>query len=761
MGRAVQSFVNRAMLERAAAGAFAGPRARWIILAILSFGVLAASGLVLSLIWLSAVLLIEEIKERLLARAPVDENDMTRLVLDITSASALAAAPAIVWYASNQLGEAVAVGMLALLLVSAGFGATQGRFHALLACAPYAFVGGVFALEASAAGALLALIACLISVGFVAGAALYHTHRLSDARAQDAEWLRQCNMLESDSAAWELDFARQRIVSGERLAHMLGREISYHELVDTACYAHDQDRALAASAFAPSSGPPRRIALEHEAIGGDGGLVRLQHFGYLRCAPDGAPLRLTCVTKLGDAVSGGVSAETHAVFSSQNRTLSLLASEISDGFDANELMPAHPAAALEAIRRRADAITQGVEMLAEARRSAETANLAKSQFLASMSHELRTPLNAIIGYTEMLAEDAQDRDDASTARDLDRILASATNLLSLLNEVLDFSKIEAGRMEAAPAPFSVNELLHELVDSMRPLSEQNGNAMHIVAQSSNVIADTDSMKVRQCVTNLISNACKFTQDGTIEISLEKRAFNGVDHFIISVADSGIGIPPETMARLFQPFVQADASIAQRYGGSGLGLTITRRLAQLLGGEVEAVSEPGNGATFTLRFPVDFADAPLVLAGAASIDDLQGAAEAPLIVVIEDEADARELAARALTRAGFSVQGAGGGEAGIALARAKAPALILLDIFLPDRTGWGVLQTLKSEPATRDIPVVVLSVNEDRAQALSLGAAEHLTKPADRDVLAATALRLARKRPALEAAVAAAPIRQLG
>jgi CheY-like chemotaxis protein len=336
-------------------------------------------------------------------------------------------------------------------------------------------------------------------------------------------------------------------------------------------------------------------------------------------------------------------------------------------------------------------------------------------------------------------------------------------LLSLINEILDLSKIEAGRMEAVAASFDPHEMLDDLIETVRPLAEQNGNAISLMGAAPDGLANTDAMKLRQCVLNLLSNASKFTRDGKIDVGFERRAFNGVEQLFIVVRDTGIGMSSEHLARLFQPFVQADPNITQQYGGTGLGLTITRRLAQLLGGDVTVESHLGQGSTFTLHVPADFADAAKALGAAAQIDDIQGNTDGPLVIVIEDEPDARELAARSLTRAGFSVLGVGGGEAGLALARSREPALVLLDIFLPDRSGWRVLQSLKHDPKTQDIPVVVLSVNEDRAHALALGAAEHIVKPADRDMLAATVMRFARKRPAAaeETQAASAARKQAG
>ncbi|MGQ0534180.1 MAG: ATP-binding response regulator, partial [Caulobacteraceae bacterium] len=574
-------------------------------------------------------------------------------------------------------------------------------------------------------------------------------HRAAHARMEDAEWVRQLNMSfgEMASAGWEIDFERQRLVGAQRLGALLGRPVAFADIVERACFAPPQDRTLVQAAFSPVRGAVRRIALEQEVLRPDGASIRVRHQGFVRTTPDGAPVRLTCVTRLAEgAANVGAMQDASAALTAQIETLRTLNNELAT--PANELA-AGPAALPEIIRALADhsaAIERGVDDLAHARHEAESANLAKSQFLANMSHELRTPLNAIIGYAEMLQEDAEDAGDDTTVQDLNRILTAAKHLLSLIGEILDLSKIEAGRMEASSASFNPIEVLEDLVETVRPLAAQNGNEIVLRADSVGADVNTDSMKLRQCVLNLLSNAAKFTKNGKIDIEFDRSMRNGVEQLFVTVRDTGIGMSKEHLSRLFQPFVQADPSITQQYGGTGLGLTITRRLAQLLGGDVLVKSALGEGSAFTLHVPASFSDASIALGAAAKVDDLQGTEGAPLVIVIEDEPDARELAARALTRAGFAVQGVGGGEAGLALARSKTPALVLLDIFLPDRSGWRVLQSLKHDPKTQDIPVVVLSVNEDRAHALALGAAEHIVKPADRDVLAATVMRYARKRP---------------
>jgi len=760
----VQDFINHAAIERAAATMFASRSARFYLFAVLAFGVAATAGIASAAIWLGLALLIDEARNAFkdkLSTFAAPQARSAHLALDVVVAASLAVAPALAWYAQSGLGGAVAAVQLGALLVHAAFGARRGRLHTLLSCAPYALLGALFLIDAAG---FAAAIACAAGLGYVFAATLYHTHTSSHARMQDAEWLRQLNMNFGDSAAaaWEIDFTRERLLGAPRLSALVGRPVSYADVIDNHLFAPQADRALVRSAFVPAHGAVRRIALEHDVIGADGRSIRIRHQGFVRTTPDGAPVRLTCVSRRAEtnvvAPHIDVTNSVQQAVAAQAATLETLHNELPGSSSIEGSTPsvtAHLADLLATLTAQASAIERGVDDLAHARHEADSANLAKSQFLANMSHELRTPLNAIIGYAEMLQEDAEDNGDSATVQDLGRILTAAKHLLSLINEILDLSKIEAGRMDVVVAPFEPEDLLAELIETIRPIAIQNGNAIELKGAIPSGVADTDAMKLRQCILNLLSNSAKFTKNGRIEIEASRRPCNGVEQLFIVVRDDGIGMSKEHMSRLFQPFVQADPTITQQYGGTGLGLTITRRFAQLLGGDVTVASTLGEGATFTLHVPVKFSDASAALGAAAKIDDLQGAEDAPLVIVIEDEPDARELAARALTRAGFAVQGVGGGEAGLALVRAKKPALVLLDIFLPDRSGWRVLQSLKQDPATQDIPVVVLSVNEDRAHALSLGAAEHIVKPADRDMLAATVMRFARKRPDVEATVSPA------
>jgi signal transduction histidine kinase len=242
-------------------------------------------------------------------------------------------------------------------------------------------------------------------------------------------------------------------------------------------------------------------------------------------------------------------------------------------------------------------------------RQLEVANRHKSEFLASMSHELRTPLNAIIGYSEMLQEEVQDAGQPGLVPDLGKINTAGKHLLELINTVLDLSKIEAGKMEVYLERFAVPALVEEIGAVVRPLADRKGNTLVISCTPEVGEMRTDQTKVRQTLFNLLSNACKFTEGGTVSLGVrrERGPARGADEIVFEVADTGIGISEEQMSRLFQDFSQADASTARKYGGTGLGLALSRRLCRMMGGDIAVRSAPGRGSTFTARLPVDPGD----------------------------------------------------------------------------------------------------------------------------------------------------------
>ncbi len=388
--------------------------------------------------------------------------------------------------------------------------------------------------------------------------------------------------------------------------------------------------------------------------------------------------------------------------------------------------------------------------VALARDEALAANRAKSAFLANMSHELRTPLNAIIGYSEMLQEEAVDTGHESFGPDLDKILSAGRHLLGLINDVLDISKIEAGKMEVFPERFDVAQLVRDTLATVQPLVAKRGNRLEVCDLNRLGTMRSDLTKARQILFNLLSNAAKFTERGTVRFEVNRERVVGADWLEFRVIDTGIGMTREQLESIFEAFSQADASISRNYGGTGLGLAITRRFCVLLGGEVAVKSESGRGSEFTVRLPAELpereatSEAPRAAAAerAAAANELPSAQAGPLVLVIDDDPSSRDLLSRYLARDGCRVVTASGGEEGLRLARELRPALVTLDVRMPDIDGWTVLSALKADPQLEATPVIVVTILEESNLGYALGASEFLTKPVDRERLSAVLQRLA-------------------
>ena len=384
--------------------------------------------------------------------------------------------------------------------------------------------------------------------------------------------------------------------------------------------------------------------------------------------------------------------------------------------------------------------------LEQARDAADAANKAKSEFLANMSHELRTPMNAILGYREMLVEEAEDIGQEDFIPDLQKINKAGTHLLALINDVLDLAKIESGKMEAFPENIDLEILIDEVSATAHPLLEKNNNTLAIERGKDLDMAYQDLTKVRQTLFNLLSNAAKFTHDGTITLRVDRIKQDGVDWLTLAVSDTGIGIAADKIEHVFEEFSQADGSTTRDYGGTGLGLAISRRFCELLGGDLTLHSEVGKGSTFTIHIPailpgttpeLPVADTTPALAET----DLEGLREAgSTILVIDDDPEALEIIERFLVKDGFNVVTAASGEQGLRLAHECQPVAITLDVMMPGMDGWSVLRALKADPVLRNIPVIMLTMIDDQTRGYSLGAVDYLTKPVDRELLHRTLSR---------------------
>jgi signal transduction histidine kinase/DNA-binding response OmpR family regulator len=373
--------------------------------------------------------------------------------------------------------------------------------------------------------------------------------------------------------------------------------------------------------------------------------------------------------------------------------------------------------------------------LSKARDEAVEASQIKSQFLANMSHELRTPLNAIIGYSEILFEEAQDMGEQTFADDLQRINKSGKHLLTLINDILDLSKIEAGKMELYLEMCNVPNVIEEVLTTVFPLVEARGNKLEVDYPQGEL--HTDLTKLRQILLNLLSNASKFTKEGTIRLDVGYTDRGGKQGIAFRVKDSGIGMTPEQIDHLFEAFRQADSSMTRKYGGTGLGLAISERLCRMMRGGITVESVYGEGSEFTVWLPLRIDETDGKDAEEDYAELLAAGAEADYtLLLIDDDPAMFNLIQRYLKKERCNVVFARNGSEGIRLAKVLRPDMISLDVLMPGMDGWSVLTMLKNDPELADIPVVMLSMTDDKKLGYALGAAEFVTKPILRERLMA-------------------------
>ena len=415
--------------------------------------------------------------------------------------------------------------------------------------------------------------------------------------------------------------------------------------------------------------------------------------------------------------------------------------KLAESSDKNSSEEASVELMLIAFSRMSDEVNALIDArtheMETARDEARDASDQKTKFFANMSHELRTPLNAILGYGEMLYEDCEDLGYEDLLPDLKKITSAGSHLLSLINNILDLSKIEAGKMELFVTNFEIENMIDTIKDVSAPLASKNDNQFVINFDGAMGAMSQDETKLRQCLTNFLSNAFKFTKNGTVTLDIKSEEVNNVENINFSVTDTGAGMSPEGVAKVFEEYTQAERSTSANYGGTGLGLPISKKFAELMGGDVTVTSEEGVGSVFSIIVPRECPEyEDEVDQGLINIDSDEN-----LVVLVDDDTAMHGLIKRTISKLNLTLLGATNGEKGMDLIREVKPKLILLDVLMPGRDGWSILKECKTDNELKDIPVIMVSQLDQSNMAESLGANEYMTKPIDRELFLNTVKRI--------------------
>ena len=406
--------------------------------------------------------------------------------------------------------------------------------------------------------------------------------------------------------------------------------------------------------------------------------------------------------------------------------------ELADNADRNSSEEASVELMLVAFSRMSDEVNGLIDArtseMETARDEARDASDQKTKFFANMSHELRTPLNAILGYGEMLYEDCEDLGYDDLLPDLKKITSSGTHLLSLINNILDLSKIEAGKMELFVTSFEIENMVQTIKDVSEPLAAKNDNGFVINLDGAMGSMSQDETKLRQCLTNFLSNGFKFTKNGTVTLDVKARTEGDIEFVDFAVIDTGAGMSPEGVAKVFEEYTQAERSTSANYGGTGLGLPISKKFAEMMGGDVIVTSEEGVGSVFTMSVPRECPEynEDEVEGNVINLDDQDN-----LVVLVDDDVAMHDLIKRTISKLNLTLLGATNSEKGMELIREVKPKLILLDVLMPGRDGWSLLKECKTDKDLKEIPVIMISQLNQSNLASSLGANDYLTKPIDR------------------------------